>query len=78
SSGALAERLQAVLTRIGAQSEPLQQLAIVLEPDTAQAMAAADDKPFRSETPVTFRVESERRAAHFASWYELFPRSQSG
>ncbi|WP_372191478.1 maltotransferase domain-containing protein [Xanthomonas axonopodis pv. desmodiigangetici] len=78
SDGALAERLQAVLTRIGAQSEPLQQLAIVLEPDTAQAMALADDKPFRSEYPVTFRVESERRAAHFASWYELFPRSQSG
>ena len=78
SDGALAERLQSVLARICAQSEPLQQLAIVLEPDTAQAMALADDRPFRSEYPVTFRVESERRAAHFASWYELFPRSQSG
>lgn len=78
SEGALATQLQDILTRIGAQSEPLQQLAIVLEPDTAQAMALADDKPFRSEYPVTFRVESERRAAHFSSWYELFPRSQSG
>lgn len=50
SEGALATQLQDILTRIGAQSEPLQQLAIVLEPDTAQAMALADDKPFRSNT----------------------------
>ncbi|AER57351.1 putative alpha-amylase family protein [Pseudoxanthomonas spadix BD-a59] len=77
SQGELRERLQALLARIDAHTDPLQRLAVVLEPDTAQVMALADDKPFRSEYPVTFRVESERRAAHFASWYELFPRSQS-
>ena len=28
--------------------------------------------------PTEFPVEAERRAAGFGSWYELFPRSQSG
>jgi starch synthase (maltosyl-transferring) len=77
SHGELGRRLQALLARINAHTDPLQRLAVVLEPETAQAMALADDKPFRSEYPVTFRVESERRGAQFASWYELFPRSQS-
>ncbi|KAB7770965.1 alpha-1,4-glucan--maltose-1-phosphate maltosyltransferase [Xanthomonas maliensis] len=78
SEGALATELQAIVARLEAQADPLAQLAIVLEPETAQRMAQADDKPFRAETAVTYRVEAERRAAHFASWYELFPRSQSG
>jgi starch synthase (maltosyl-transferring) len=78
SRGPLASRLKAITTRIAAQGGLAGKLDIVLEPATAECMARADDKPFRSEYPVTFTVEAERRAAHFASWYELFPRSQSG
>jgi starch synthase (maltosyl-transferring) len=78
SRGALAARLKAIMTRIARSDDPTARAELLLEPGTAEAMARADDKPFRTEYPMTFRVEAERRGAHFASWYELFPRSQSG
>src|SRR5476651_2894986 len=30
-----------------------------------------------SRDPVTYRIDAERAAARFASWYEIFPRSMS-
>jgi starch synthase (maltosyl-transferring) len=50
-------------------------IALLLAPETAQAMAAADAKLHLVKSPA-FRVEVERKRAGFASWYELFPRSQ--
>ena len=44
----------------------------------AQAMARADVREFEARWPVAQALSVERRAARFASWYELFPRSQSG
>ncbi|HEV2187958.1 MAG TPA: alpha-amylase family glycosyl hydrolase, partial [Stellaceae bacterium] len=35
-------------------------------------------RPHVQRHSIEFPVEAERRAAGFASWYELFPRSQSG
>ncbi|WP_413456603.1 alpha-1,4-glucan--maltose-1-phosphate maltosyltransferase [Herbaspirillum huttiense] len=35
-------------------------------------------RAFLARTPVEYPVEAERAAARFSSWYELFPRSQSG
>ncbi len=57
---------------------PAKQVEALLAEPTAALMARADDRPFavRHEPPLT--VEVDRRAAEFASWYELFPRSQSG
>ena len=57
---------------------PAQQVASLLAESTAALMARADDRPFgcRHEPPLV--VEVDRRVAEFASWYELFPRSQSG
>ncbi|WP_424813448.1 maltotransferase domain-containing protein [Roseococcus sp. YIM B11640] len=45
-------------------------------PRVISLMAKADQRPFRvvQELP----LDVERRAAGFASWYEIFPRSQSG
>jgi len=43
----------------------------------AELMQALDPREFASRSP-EFPVRVERRAAQFASWYELFPRSQSG
>jgi starch synthase (maltosyl-transferring) len=40
-------------------------------------MALADRRPFTSHSR-TYGVESERGEAAFASWYQIFPRSQSG
>lgn len=40
-------------------------------------MARADRRPFRVRSEPVL-VDAERQGAAFASWYELFPRSQSG
>jgi starch synthase (maltosyl-transferring) len=73
---AQADRNTALIARIdAAEDEAL--LAMLLSEDTAAMMAQADPRPFRSRT-MEFPVEAERQAANFASWYELFPRSQSG
>jgi len=57
-------------------------LAILLSPRTAAAMHAAMQtpagRPFATRHPVWMPVEAERLASRFASWYELFPRSESG
>ncbi|MCB4822075.1 alpha-1,4-glucan--maltose-1-phosphate maltosyltransferase [Roseicella aerolata] len=65
----LAERLQ------GAPDQ--ERLTILMAPDTARLMAAADDRPFRVRS-AEMPLDAERTGAGFASWYELFPRSQSG
>jgi len=49
----------------------------LLSADVERAMRAADPRPFLQRSP-DIRVDAERRCASFASWYELFPRSQSG
>ncbi len=60
------------------ESEPSQQLALLLQPETARVMAGVDDRPFRVRHEPAMSIEAERTKASFASWYELFPRSQSG
>ncbi|HET6588416.1 MAG TPA: maltotransferase domain-containing protein [Oleiagrimonas sp.] len=49
----------------------------LLSPQTAALMEKHDDRPFLTRHAPCLHIESERRAARFASWYELFPRSQS-
>jgi len=57
-------------------------LEILLSPSTAAAMREAmrrpSGRPFASRYPVSMPIEAERLATRFASWYELFPRSESG
>lgn len=50
---------------------------ILLAPDTSRLMADADRRPHRLRSTV-MPLEAERREAAFASWYQIFPRSQSG
>ncbi|TCH98415.1 DUF3416 domain-containing protein [Roseococcus sp. SYP-B2431] len=45
-------------------------------PRVVSLMAQADRRPFQAIQE--FPLDIERRAAGFASWYEIFPRSQSG
>jgi starch synthase (maltosyl-transferring) len=54
----------------------LLQLDILFRPETLQLMQSADRRPNAATTDV-YPVNAERRTAHFASWYELFPRSMS-
>jgi starch synthase (maltosyl-transferring) len=72
TGGAVAELAQ----RIAAAGEA-ERLALLMSPQTTGLMAAADDRPFRIRS-AEIPLEAERTGAGFASWYELFPRSQSG
>ncbi|MEI7037433.1 alpha-1,4-glucan--maltose-1-phosphate maltosyltransferase [Fulvimonas yonginensis] len=47
---------------------------LLIAEDTARAMAEGDLRAFAVEHP-PLPLEVDRRAAQFASWYELFPRS---
>ncbi|HEX3894707.1 MAG TPA: alpha-1,4-glucan--maltose-1-phosphate maltosyltransferase [Rudaea sp.] len=50
--------------------------ARILAPDAADLMANASEPSFQSRACAEYPVLAERRAAVFAAWYELFPRSQ--
>lgn len=52
-------------------------LELLLAPATRAAMQATDPRLFASRHPVDMPVEADRLAGRFASWYELFPRSES-
>jgi starch synthase (maltosyl-transferring) len=51
-----------------------EQIAILLAPETLEAMRASDAKQFLT-TSYHQPIDVERTKAGFASWYELFPRS---
>ncbi len=46
-------------------------------PATAQAMRETDTRQFDSMASGVYALTVDRQRAEFASWYELFPRSQS-
>lgn len=52
------------------------QAAALLSPATAAAMQRADTRPFAAVSGV-YPLDVDRKAAEFASWYEIFPRSMS-
>ncbi|WP_428392731.1 alpha-1,4-glucan--maltose-1-phosphate maltosyltransferase [Lichenicoccus sp.] len=52
------------------------QCALLLSDEVAALMESADDRPHRIVSD-PIRVDAERTAAGFASWYEVFPRSMS-
>jgi starch synthase (maltosyl-transferring) len=72
-----AARLAALAASLAA-AEPDERRRLLLAPATAEWMAAARIRPHSSRHPIELPVDAERCAAGFASWYELFPRSQSG
>jgi starch synthase (maltosyl-transferring) len=49
----------------------------LLSDEVAALARACDPRAFLSRHPVEIPILAERRAAGFASWYELFPRSQT-
>ncbi|WP_417778586.1 alpha-1,4-glucan--maltose-1-phosphate maltosyltransferase [Stutzerimonas xanthomarina] len=53
-----------------------ERVSVMLASETAAAMADADPREHCSRSEV-FPVEVERPLALFASWYELFPRSET-
>jgi starch synthase (maltosyl-transferring) len=77
AGGEAAARLKKVAERLKAADDP-GRLATLLAEETAEIYAAADSRAFKIRLDAPIAIESERRTAEFASWYELFPRSQSG
>ena len=72
-----AARLKKVVERLKAADDP-GRLAILLAEETAEIYAAADTRAFRIRLAYADCDRLGTQNAEFASWYELFPRSQSG
>ena len=75
--GEPAVRLKAIADRLKNPDDPAR-LTMLLGEETAEVYAAADTRAFKIRLDPPIAIDSERRNAEFASWYELFPRSQSG
>jgi starch synthase (maltosyl-transferring) len=74
--GANGSALRAFAKRL-ADGDRAERIAALLDVALGAEMARADAKPFLVEYPARIPVDAERRAARFASWYELFPRSET-
>ncbi|MDB5985567.1 MAG: glgE [Nevskia sp.] len=76
SDGELAAGVAAIAASLNKAKAP-QRLETLLAPATAAAVAAARYRPFSVQREPAIALEVERTAARYASWYELFPRSQT-
>jgi starch synthase (maltosyl-transferring) len=63
-----------VAARIRSQ-DTVGQIALLLAQETAEAMHAADERPFATEYTPAVPLDVDRPQAGFASWYEMCPRS---
>ncbi len=71
-------RVEALLRRFEDTSPPAgEAVRELLDDRLAEAVALLADRPHLYTTPDPYPLWVDRRAAAFASWYELFPRSQS-
>jgi starch synthase (maltosyl-transferring) len=79
TEGALRSKLQQVLTRLDAlgPGEEEARTELLLSDAVAALMQAADDRSFALSLDPPQLVDAEPLQARFASWYELFPRSQT-
>ena len=71
------QTLRPFATRLRKETDEEACYKLLVDPALRAAMQAADPRAFLSEA-ATLSLEVDRRAAQFASWYELFPRSESG
>ncbi len=69
-------KLMSVLRQLQNADEATK-LAAVVSPEMVALMRAADLRRFETRSSHV-AVDAERLGASFASWYEVFPRSQSG
>jgi len=67
--------LKRVIKACQGQRNEADKLALMLAPDVLQLVYQTRQRAFSSRSLPVLQVDAERRAAGFASWYELFPRS---
>ena len=68
--------LDDLMHRLGMAHTDDERVSLLLAQETAVAMAAADPREHCSRSRV-YPLDVERPLAQFASWYELFPRSET-
>ena len=71
----LALDLRRTLQALEGQQDQEPRVRLLLSEAVHQLMQQADARAFRVRSTPLLQVDAERRAAAFASWYELFPRS---
>ncbi len=76
ASGSVAGGLSAIRRGFDGLSNQ-DRAALLMAPETVELMHRADPRRFRGRSK-TYRVDADRIEGRFASWYELFPRSESG
>jgi len=77
AAGADVALLDGALARIGAAGLQEEQLGVLLEPSIRDAIGRLQERPDATRFDRELEVVVDRPRARFASWYELFPRSQS-
>jgi len=75
AKGAIKTGLTSILDGWHALSSE-EHVTLLLAPETGEAVAAAEGRSHLVKS-AAFRIDVERKRAGFASWYELFPRSQA-
>ncbi len=68
--------LEDIMHRLASSHLDDERVSVMLASETAAAMADADAREHCSASHI-FPLEVERPLAQFASWYELFPRSET-
>jgi len=76
NDGDVATRLQRLVSAMET-ADDASRVRVLLDKDTSTLMKQADSRPFGHRS-IAYPLDSERQAAGFASWYQIFPRSQSG
>ncbi|HDZ48620.1 hypothetical protein LCGC14_0037690 [marine sediment metagenome] len=77
SEEALKEALVALHEQLQLAPDDGDRVALLLDSNTARLMHEADNRPHLTRSDVLYPLEVERLKARFASWYELFPRSET-
>lgn len=73
----LSDEFVELLARFASCSTLDERVALLLAPATSALLSRAEHHPHRVRS-LSYPLEIERQLAEFASWYELFPRSESG
>lgn len=76
-NGVLSAALGAVHEQFQLAQHDADRVALLLDGDTARLMHEADTRPHLTRSDTHYPLEVERLKARFASWYELFPRSET-
>lgn len=76
ASGTIKTELKALFDKLTAQNDG-ERINTLLATESAELMAKADRRPHRVRSQI-IPLDAERMGAAFASWFQVFPRSQSG